>query len=236
MNQYHDEFIALLRKYSGMGTKYQAEREKRYIGSTKHSYTISSPVKKQLVKGWIKQHPSLSFSEYLDLLNALYLGTSHDEISLGGKLLEYIPTLRKQLKPEHLDAWLGITEGWAEVDSICQSNFTAEELLANWSAWKKLICQCSMSKNIHKRRASLVLLTGPVRKNTDTKLSALAFEVIAKLQTENDILITKAISWLFRNMIKHHRKEVEMYLKENFNSLPKIAIRETNHKLLTGRK
>ena len=212
------------------------KREKNYIGSKKYSHTISSPVKKEIVKSWIKQHTSLSFYNYLDLLNSLYNENSHDEISIGGKLLEYLPKLRKQINPEVLDVWLGNVEGWAEVDSLCQSNFTAEEILLKWPIWKKLINKFSTDKNIHKRRASLVLLTGPVRKSTSKELSQLSFENITKLQNEKDILITKAVSWLLRCLIKNHRKETEDYLKKNEDKLPKIAIRETTKKLLTGKK
>ena len=101
---------------------------------------------------------------------------------------------------------------------------------------EKNISQFSMDKNIHKRRASLVLLTFPVRKSQDKRLSDLAFTNIEKLKNENDILITKAISWLLRSLIANHRKEVEIYIDKNINSLPKIAIRETKRKLTTGRK
>ncbi|MDP2951009.1 MAG: DNA alkylation repair protein, partial [bacterium] len=64
----------------------------------------------------------------------------------------------------------------------------------------------------------------------------LAFENIEKLKPEKDILITKAISWLLRNLIKYHKKEVADYLKKNKNSLPKIAVRETEKKIKTGKK
>jgi len=37
-------------------------------------------------------------------------------------------------------------------------------------------------------------------------------------------------------LIKHHRQEVEDYLKDNSDSLPKIALRETRNKLKSGRK
>lgn len=235
MNRNHQELVVLLKRHSGQGTKHQAEREKNYIGSEKYSYTIKSSVKRQFIKEWLKHH-LLTFSEYFELLNSLYRGKSHDEISIGGKLLEYLPKLRKQLNPESLNKWLDDTEGWSEVDSLCQSNFTAEEMLSNWTVWKKLMDGLSVSKNIHKRRASLVLLTGPVRKSPDTKLSNLAFENIAKLQEEREILITKAISWLLRDLIKYHRKEVETFLEKNSLKLPKIAVRETVRKLTTGKK
>jgi 3-methyladenine DNA glycosylase AlkD len=50
------------------------------------------------------------------------------------------------------------------------------------------------------------------------------------------ILITKAVSWLLRNLVKHYRTEVEAYLRSNEGRLPAIAVRETFNKLKTGRK
>lgn len=82
----------------------------------------------------------------------------------------------------------------------------------------------------------MVLLVKSVRESKDEKLANLSFEMIANLKTEKDKLITKAISWLLREMIKNYRQRIENYLEENKNSLPSIAIRETTNKLKTGKK
>jgi len=233
MNKYHKGIVELYSSYSG---NYSNKHNKSYIGSNKFSYPIDTPSSRKLVKDWVKKHSDLTLGEYTDLLNSLSLGKSHNEFSAIGKLLEYYPSLRKELNPKILDGWLNHAEGWAEVDTICQGNFTADEILSHWSNWNKLIEDFSESKNVHKRRASLVLLTGPVRHSLDNRLSDLAFNNINKLKKENDILITKAISWLLRDLIKYHRKEIETYLNKNLNSLPKIASRETKNKLKSGCK
>jgi 3-methyladenine DNA glycosylase AlkD len=75
-----------------------------------------------------------------------------------------------------------------------------------------------------------------VRDSEDARLADFAFMNIDKLKKEREILVTKAISWLLRDLIKHNRPRVETYLKENEDTLPKIALRETRTKLLTGRK
>jgi len=235
-NKYHLEFLRGLERHKGQGTKHQKERDKTYIGTKKFSYSIKTPIKKQIVKDWIKRHPKLSISDYIELLNLLYSGQSHDEFSIAGKLLEFLPRMRKQLNPLLLKKWLSRAEGWAEVDSVCQSNFSAEEMLSNWNKWIKMIVEFSSDKNVHKKRASLVLLTRPVRESVDPRLSKLAFANMEKLKGEKDILITKAISWLLRDLIKNHRSMVKDYIEQNVNQLPKIAVRETKRKLLTGKK
>ena len=64
----------------------------------------------------------------------------------------------------------------------------------------------------------------------------MAIQNIENIKHEKDILITKAISWLLREMTKNHKRLTGNYLKQNKDSLPGIAVRETTRKLETGRK
>lgn len=207
-----------------------------YLGSSNLHYGISNPIKRQIIKNWSLDNKDISLEEFIDLLSSLYKGESYEEKCMAGMFLGYFPKLRAQIDIELLDFWLGHLNGWAEVDSTCQSNFQAAEILNNWDKWKKLIEMLSQDKNINKRRASLVLLTGVVSRSVDKRLSDLAFFIIDRLKAEKEILITKAISWLLRDLTYLHKEEVGFYLNNNVNFLPKIAVRETRRKLLTGRK
>jgi 3-methyladenine DNA glycosylase AlkD len=140
------------------------------------------------------------------------------------------------LNPDHLERWLGQLNGWAEVDSLCQNLFTAEEMLADWAAWERLLDRLSTDVDINKRRAALVLLTGPVHYSADPRFLDRALIAIRRLKAERDILITKAVSWLMRAMTSRHRAAVERVLAEDDGALPKIAVRETRIKLETGTK
>jgi len=233
--KYHLQLLREIKKNAGKETKEQKEWLKKYMGTKKAYYSVKSETKNRLIKNWIKKHRDISLREYESLLNLLYKGKSHEEFGFASRLLEYLPKLREQINIDSLDEWLDNAEGWGEVDSICQSNFSSKELLANWEKWKKMILKFSKDSNIHKRRASLVLLTKPVRESADKRFSGLGFTVINKLKKEKEILITKAISWLLRDLIKNNRILVENYLKDN-NDLPRIATRETKNKLLTGKK
>lgn len=232
MNKYHQEIIVL---YGSFRSNYCSKHASNYSGSTKFSYSIRALESRKLIRDWLKEK-TLTLREYKELLDDLSGGKSHSEFGIIGKLLEFLPEYRKKLDPKSLCSWLDYAEGWAEVDCICQGNFTVEELLSRWPEWRQLVQGFSNSENVHKRRASLVLLTGPVRHSVDKRLSNLAFKNIDKLKEEKDILITKAVSWLLRDLIKNHRVEVEDYLKKNIDNLPKIAVRETKNKLKSGRK
>lgn len=234
MNKYHQEILKEIKEYTNKTSNNTWVA--KYLGTSHIYYSLSNPVKREIAKLWAKNHKDISIREFIDLLNSLYKDESYDEKAIASYLLLYLPLFRKQLNPKLLDNWLDYLSGWAEIDSLCQSNYRAEELLSKWNEWKFLLIKFSKDKNITKRRASLVLLTKVVYQSEDKRLSNLAFEIIDKLKLEKDILITKAISWLVRDLTILHKKEVEDYLKENASSLPKIAIRETKRKLLTGRK
>jgi 3-methyladenine DNA glycosylase AlkD len=235
MDKYHLEILKEIKKNAEKESKEQKGWVKKYMGTSKVFYSLKAEVKNRIVKDWIKNHKDISLVEYQKFLNSLYNGKSHEEFSFAGRLLEYLPKFRAQLDPDCLNKWLDNAEGWGEVDSMCQSNFSSKEMLANWGKWKKLLTKFAKDKNIHKRRASVVLLTKAVRESDDKKLSDLAFANISRLKKEKEILITKAISWLLRSLIKNHKAEVQKYLKENAD-LPKIAVRETKAVLLTGKK
>lgn len=193
-------------------------------------------MRRQIAKDWLKKNKEISDKEFIAVLDSLYQGKSHEEKTLASYLLGYAEGHRGKIKPKKLNQWLKYLIGWAEVDALCQNVFTFEELLESWSVWKTLIQNLSKDRNINKRRASLVLLTGPTYRSTDKRLCDLAFEVIDVLKYEKEIIITKAISWSLRDMSNQHKKAVLVYLKKNEDSLPKVAVREARRKINTGKK
>ena len=232
--QLHKYLVTEFKKKSGNGTKHSWNYS--YLGHNHFSYHLSNPVKHEIIKGFVSEFKDLDFKTFKRLLDVLYSGKSYDEKSAGGRLLNHYKKHRSMIKPQTLKGWLTKLEGWAEIDSLCQSVFSAEEMLNNWSDWSDTLESFSKDKNISVRRASLVLLTGPVSKSADEKMFQLGLKNIDRLKLEKDILITKAVSWLLRSMVKHHKTKVSAYLKENAETLPKIAVRETTRKILTGKK
>jgi 3-methyladenine DNA glycosylase AlkD len=194
------------------------------------------PDLRKAAKSWATQNRDAPIKDFEELVTALIGEASSTKKCMGGLLLGYMPVQRRMLDPFLYDHWLDHAEGWSEVDGLCYGYFTSEEILGNFRTWQRLIADLAQSGNINKRRAAAVLLTKPVTQTKDQRLGKLAFLVIDKLRSEKDILITKAVSWLLRNLIKHYREEVAEYLRSNREHLPAIAVRETFNKLKTGRK
>ncbi len=207
-----------------------------YTGTHKPCYALKAASYGQIIRAWLERHPDLTRSEYKGLLDSLARGGTYNEYVFIGLLLRHLPDFRRTLDPACLDDWLGYAQGWAEVDTLCQSVFSADEMLARWTEWKRLLVALRASPNVHKRRASLVLLTWPARERPNARLVRLAFANIAALERDKDILITKAVSWLLRNLSKYHRADVEDYVRKHAATLPRIAVREVRHKLDAGVK
>lgn len=235
MHAYHKEILEQI-KQCAAETNTPLQQGNRYVGTGKPIYLLKAAVIGEIFREFKDRHADLKQKEFVALLDSLALGRTYNEYVSIGILLGKYPQLRAALDPHCLDRWLEHAQGWAENDVICQFNFSAEEMLADWKTWKSLLTAFTKDANVHKRRASLVLLTKPLRESDDVRLAKLAFANVDKLKHEKDILITKAVSWVLRSLIKHHRTDLEAYLEANADSLPKIAIRETRVKLKTGTK
>jgi 3-methyladenine DNA glycosylase AlkD len=207
-----------------------------YSGSPHASLGLSVPDRRRIAKHWLAEHKAMPATAFTAVMDSLFEGSTHEEKTMAALLVALDKAARRQLSPSHVDRWLGHLVGWAEVDSLCQNAFAAEDMLADWPAWSALIGRLAGDANINKRRASLVLLTGPDRYSDDHRFVGLAIANIERLKGERDILITKAVSWLLRSLSIRHRDLVEAYLRDKEASLPRIAVRETRAKLQTGRK
>ena len=207
-----------------------------HLGTARRWYGLKNEQRRRILLDFRAARKDLSFADWLALIDSLYQGESYEERCAPQTLLLKYPRYRRQLPLAQLDAWLGCLEGWAEVDSTCQTVFTDKDLLSDWEGWRALIASLAADANVNKRRAALVLLTAPITQSDDARILELSLELIERLKGERDKRITKAISWLLRKGVKQHRSAIAAYLEANADTLPAIALRETRKKLLTGKK
>jgi 3-methyladenine DNA glycosylase AlkD len=235
----HPEHARLLAEVQRLGTPQPpgaTGQNDSYGGSGRPYYLVSVPDRRAMARRWVTEHRRAPAEAVLAVVESLLDGDSHEERTLATLLLRYGKPARLGATPAHVDRWLDHLNGWAEVDSLCQNVFTAEQMLADWPAWRGLVERLSKDANINKRRASVVLLTGPVHYDDDRRLADLAFAVIERVKTERPILITKAVSWLLRALADRHQTAVAAYIDANEASLPRVAVREARTKLRTGTK
>ncbi len=233
-NPYHAAILLRVQENSGQPTKHTFSDG--YLGNVNPRYPIAVPALRRIAKDWSKANSQLSASLFQELVTSLIHGKSSTEKSLAGILLDYAAPAQRTFDPQCFDEWLDHLHGWAEVDSVCTGNYTIAAIPTNFPAWKKLLVRLSKSKNINKRRASLVFFCSPLRHSGDVRLASTALGNIDRLKHEREILITKAISWVLRSMVKYHKKRVHEYVRRNKSELPAIAVRETMTKIKTGKK
>lgn len=233
-NVHHSELLEAIKTNSGTGTAHTFDDA--YLGNSHPRYAISAPVLRQIAKEWIKDHRELTSSEFSTLITSLVEGESSTEKLFAGILLDYAGKAQKDFNPKLFLNWLKHLEGWAEIDAVCTNKYTRTHMIQNWDEWQPILEQLSKKNNLNMKRASLVFLCTPVSHSSDPRLAAQAFRTITTLRHHKEILITKAISWLLRSMVRHYRKDLQVYLKNNEGTLPRIAVRETVKKLETGTK
>lgn len=206
-----------------------------YTGSSRPHYGTPQPELRGFIKAWSQANP-LSYDAWLTALDDLFAGIWLEEKLFAGIILGQYPKYRKQLPLAQFDTWLGQLEGWNEVDNTCQSTAGAKEMLARWDEWDTFLRKLSTDTNIHKRRASIVLLLVALRESDDNRFWSLAVSNINQIRHEKDKLISKAVSWVLRTAIKQHRDEVVRYITDNKADLPAFVVREVETKLTTGKK
>jgi 3-methyladenine DNA glycosylase AlkD len=233
-NSFHQEILQLIKKKAEKPTQHTFQDA--YLGNTHPRYPISMPILRAIAKDWMKEHRALSSRDLAATLNDLIQGESATEKCMAGILLDYATPDQRKFNPASFNKWLDHLEGWAEIDALCTSKYSGTEIPEQWIQWKPLLVKFSRSKNINKRRASLVFFCTPLRNTENKSLSDTALDIVDRLKGEDKILITKAISWVLRSMTKYNRAPVELYIEKNASTLPKIALRETLVKLKTGRK
>jgi 3-methyladenine DNA glycosylase AlkD len=231
MSAVYKEIISLLKAESGTGNMSQSSTS--YTGSCHFFYAVPVPKRRAIIKTIIRHREA---NDLFLLADTLFNSRSHEEKTMGAMILTYRPDVRQLCDFATLDGWLNELVGWAEIDAFCYNTFSPDELLSDIKAWKQFICALAHDANINKRRAALVFLAYPTSRSDDERLHALAFKLILELAPEKDILITKAISWLLRSQIDTRKNAVADFIKTHESKLPKIALRETRRKLLTGKK
>lgn len=235
MHPEHAELLARLNEHALVGAPTPHGNDS-YTSSGRPHLRVPVPARRLVARAWLTQNRALPTADVLAVVDSLFAGESHDEKTLGALLLAAHPTARAAVSPGEIDAWLDQLRGWAEIDTLCQNVFKADEIITRWDEWNVLLTALAHDENIYKRRAALVFLVGPVQHSADERLRALAFATIGELKSERDGVITKAVSWLLRALTTGHRDDVVAYLAAEEASLPRIAVRETRTKLRTGKK
>ena len=227
----HDFFLTQLKRNARSTGRFNLSR---YLGTDHSVCNISVPQRRDIVSSWVKLHRDASKEDIVNLVDLLFDGKTHEEKSVAAMLLGRYERHLVTLEERYFDRWIGKLQGWAEVDSFCDE--IDLWLRADQINRVTVLTRWNTDAQIEKRRASLVVLCSSVCSDDSKELRDLSFAFIDARKGEKHVMITKAISWLLRALIKYHKADVTGYLKKNIATLPRIAVREVTRKLETGKK
>lgn len=234
MHAYHGELLEEIKKKGGKPVLDPFLQN--YLGSPHPIYKINSPTLRKIARCWVSSHTDISAAEFALVIRSLVMGKSCTEKLMAGLVLDSSRKPQREFDPEWFDRWTNHLVGWVEIDTLCTGRYPETEIPKQWGKWKKVLNRLSRSENINKRRASLVLLCSPLRKNEDRRLLDQALKTVDRLNQEKEVLITKAVSWVLRSASVYFPREIKKYVTLNQSKLPKIAVRETLTLIATGRK
>lgn len=228
----YDQIVSEVKK----GIDKKISFKSTYMGTPHKYYGLKSSVLGDaIIKNW-DEIKDLKYEKWIELLDLFYKIDVFEYKIIAGSILRRSNMQRQNLDLAKIDDWLNYLFGWAEIDVSCQATFDSNEVLGRWNEWELFLRKLNADENISKRRASLVLPIKSLRSCRDLNLMNLAFDNVKDVMLEKDILITKAISWILREMVKKYKGEVSEFVEKYKTQLPAIAVRETRRKIETGRK
>jgi len=206
----------------------RAEGAKRYLKSPLLHFGVTTPILRQLTKTWLKNHQDLSFPAILSFINKLWDSNYHEQRMIAIYLLVYRIndlTFKNLSTIEHL---VNTAKGWAELDMIA-AWLGGQLFYDNTPEMNSVLRKWVQAQNFWVRRAALLTLLGPVRK--DPRHFELFTELSVPLLPEKEFFIRKAIGWVLRELAKINPELVYAYVSKYKNQMSGLTYREATRKL-----
>ena len=218
--------------HSKSDPKYKKSMGGFIVGGKAKKYGVRMPILRKILTILNKDLKKLSDKDYLEFIKSLYAAGSYEEMVLAVLLIQKRHRVLNFIDEALQEKWVKRVDNWASND-----------VLACWAVGPWVLLDTKrvaflkswlVSENLWYRRMSLVSLIPPVREG---KLRKEALVFVDKVKHEREPMITKAVSWLLREMVrKGGVSEVKTYLEKNKNVLAPLVVREVNNKITTGLK
>jgi 3-methyladenine DNA glycosylase AlkD len=197
-------------------------------------YGVRVPQLRKIAQAWYRAHKQIARDDLMALVDILWDGESREERSLAVLLLEHYRDQIPDLPKEHFDRWRQSLDSWELTDGLGW-------VLAFWLAGDPdtrldYLWDLIADEDMWSRRVALVATVRINRGKLGFTAPDLTLRLVDRVKEERHPMITKAVSWVLREMIKHHREQVVVYLGENRDVLASHVVREVSNKLRTGLK
>ena len=194
---------------------------------------VRTPDSRRLARAWRRANRGVEPQLTRSLVESLWNGESRDERVLGLEILYLQPVIVRDLGRDRFDRWRLDIDNWGVCD------FLATRILGPWAeadpddrlAYLEILIG---DTHLFSRRLGLVSSV-PLNRDGST-YGEWTLSQIDRLLDERDPMITRAVSWALRQMIKHQAPEVAAYVESRGDRLAALPRREVRNKLKTGRK
>lgn len=193
------------------------------------------PEVREMAKTWSRDHKAADRADVLALFEALWAGQSREELMLASELLQRYKRWIPELEWTDFERWRRRLDNWEVTDNLGQRILGPWMLSAPESRVAHLY-DLIQDEDVWSRRLALVTTTWLNRGRKHLSFPDLTLELVDCVKGERHPMITKAVSWALRELIKKHPDVVAQYLDANTETLAPHVVREVRSKLETGRK
>jgi len=201
-------------------------------GLTVHG--VRTPDLRKIVRTWVGSHRQTPWPETLSLIEALWCGPSQEERGLAILLLESHRRRIPELDWNHFNRWRRMSDNWGITDGLGCVVF-GPWIKADMPSRLERLTFLITEPDLWSRRLALIA-TVALNREAASAIPDLTLRLVDQVKHERDPMMTKAVSWVLRELTKTHKPRVVDYLARNRRLLAPLAVRETENKLRTGLK
>jgi 3-methyladenine DNA glycosylase AlkD len=189
-----------------------AKRYHKYAGY--QSYGMYMPVFRGVLKSHKKEIQELSCKEALAFARKFHKSRMEEEKLAGNYVLQLHNTCFTPANFDYLDETMDCANSWSMVDDLCvEGGKVIAPLLQKYpEETLKLLRKWNKSKNMWKRRASVVPFTRKIGESG--KFTDEALELCENLIWDKEDLVRKAVGWCLKDTMRGDKKRVPAYVKE----------------------
>jgi 3-methyladenine DNA glycosylase AlkD len=197
-------------------------------------YGVRVPDLRKITRAWYREHQQMSREDLLALVEILWNDESHETRQIVTYLFEHYKTITPTLTKSHFEHWRRGLDNWVITDNL--GWLLGLWVLAEADSRLDYLEELITDEDVWSRRLPLVAAVRINRGETDFTAPDLTLQLVDQVREERHPMMTKAVSWVLREMSKRHREQVSVYLAKNKEALAGHVVREVNNKLQTGLK
>jgi 3-methyladenine DNA glycosylase AlkD len=195
---------------------------------------VRVPHLREIAREWQRDHKQIDHGKLVALVELLWNGQSLEERILATLLLERYKHLIPDLTMAHFDRWRRGLDNWALTDGL--GWVLALWVLGDTDAGLAYLGVLVADEDVWSRRLALVATVRMNRESADPGILDHTLGLVDRVKEEHHPMVTKAVSWVLRELTRRHRDRTIAYLEENREVPAAHLVREVDNKLRTGLK